>query len=212
MTTKKRGFVIAIDGPDGVGKTTQVQLLGAYLTSLGKKVHSTRHSGGTPIGQELRKVSLSNHERPVETDFYISLAMHASLAQDVSRRKESGEIVIIDRSPFAMLAYNGYGSQMPDRKFLFKTCEKMFKELGIDFLIHLGAPTEVIEGRRETRGAIDYFESKNSAYHQRVRQGYADGLEFLTNHPELGAKVINLDASSDIDSVHRAIVKTIQAL
>lgn len=207
--TKQRGIVLAIDGPDGVGKTIQVQLLAEYFKSLGRDVHTTSHSGGTPIGQALRKVSLSNNARPAETDFYISLAMHAALAEDLNRRKRAGEVVIVDRSPLAMLAYNGYGNEMPDKKLLFDTCERMLKELQIDLLIHLGAPANVIDKRRESRGVVDYFESKSKAYHERVRQGYAEGLEFMTRHPELRAKVVSIDASRGQAIVHQSVVSAI---
>ena len=207
--TKHRGSIVAIDGPDGVGKTTQVQLLKEYFKSLGKDVHATSHSGGTPIGQALRKVSLSDHARPAETDFYISLAMHAALAEDLNKRKRAGEVIIVDRSPLAMLAYNGYGNEMPDKKLLFDTCERMLKELQIDLLIHLGAPANVIDKRRESRGVVDYFESKSKAYHERVRQGYAEGLEFMTRHPELRAKIVRINADGDQATVHQSVVSAI---
>ena len=60
------GFIIAIDGPDGSGKTTQLTLLKEWLKKKGYKIHSTRASGGTPIGEELRKASLSNTDRSAE--------------------------------------------------------------------------------------------------------------------------------------------------
>lgn len=213
MTTKKRGFVIAIDGPDGVGKTTQVGLLNEYLLSQKKNVHVTRSSGGTPIGEELRKVSLSAHPRPAVTDLFISLAMGAALAEDLIERKSNEQTIIIDRSPLAIVAYNGYGSALDDKKLAFDACEALFKRWQIDLIIFLDAPVEVILKRRQARKAQDYFENQNDTFHARVHEGYQAGLKFIQNQQaRLSTEIAVIDASSDIDSVHRTIVKTIQAL
>jgi dTMP kinase len=204
------GFVIALDGPDGVGKTTQVQLLNDYLLSKGYKVHTTRNSGGTPIGEELRKVSLANYQRPAETDMYISLAMGTALAEDIQKRKAAGEFVIIDRSPLAIIAYNGYGSEMPDKKPVFDACELLLKKYGLDLLVFLTAATSIIDVRRSQRAAKDFFENQNTAYHQRVREGYQAGLEYLNNHPGLCRDVETIDATPDIQTIHNSIVQAIE--
>ncbi len=210
MIKRLSGLVIAIDGPDGVGKTTQVKLLVEYLQLKKAKIYATRHSGGTPIGQELRKISLSKLVRPPETDFYISLAMHADLAKSVAEHKRQGEIVIMDRSPLSMLAYNAYGSHLSDKKLAFEACERMFGDLGIDLLIYISAPAQVTEQRLKKRGALDYFESKNTAYHARVREGYQAGLKFLQKHKELGSKTVAIDGQESIESVHSQLIKAIE--
>src|SRR3989344_4667849 len=113
MSIEKAGLVVAIDGPDGAGKSTQVTLLADYFNKRGETVHVTRTSGGTPIGEELRKVSLNpDLPRSGRTDMFISQAMTQALSEDLAPRKSSGEVIVIDRSPLAIVAYNGYGSQM----------------------------------------------------------------------------------------------------
>lgn len=213
MSEKKRGFVVAIDGPDGVGKTTQVSLLKDYFLKREETVHVTRSSGGTPIGEELRKVSLSAAPRPAVTDLFISLAMGAALADDLASRKNTGETIIIDRSPLAVIAYNGYGSQLEEMGLAYDACEALFKRWGIDLLIFLDAPNEVIHKRREARAAKDYFENQNDAFHDRVKEGYKTGLEFIQKKSqELGVKIVIIDATADVASVQKHIVEAINTV
>lgn len=201
-----QGLVIAIDGPDGVGKTTQLRLLAEYLRGKGTDVHTTRQSGGTPIGEELRKASLSRHERSPQTDLYISLAMAQALAEDITRHKKAGETILIDRSPLALIAYNGYGSRLPAIRTAFDACEQLFKQEQIDTLFYLDAAQNVLNKRRAKRGANDYFEKQNVAYHTRVREGYRAGLNFLKTHPEFGPKVMIIDASGSIAAIQQNII------
>ena len=79
-----QGLKIAFDGPDGVGKTTQVKIAADFLSKF-SDTHVTRAAGGTPIGEELRKVSLGDKPRSPEVNVYLSLAMHTALGQDISK-------------------------------------------------------------------------------------------------------------------------------
>lgn len=204
-----QGQIIVIDGPDGVGKTTQIHLLAAYLAERGKNVHVTRASGGTPIGEELRKASLSLHPRRPETDVYISLAMHTELGYDIQARKASGEIVLVDRSPLAILGYNLGGSQLEDEGMAFDACESLLKLWGIDIFVYMDTAQRVIDERRHLRGNTDYFENQDSSYHHRVREGYEKGLELLQCKPELVGKVAEIDASASVETIHEQLVKTV---
>lgn len=212
----KQGFVIALDGPDGVGKTTQLEFLWNFLATKGKKVHTTRASGGTPIGEMLRQVSLSNLPRPTETDTFISLAMFAALAEDLKARAD--EVVLIDRSPLAMVAYNAYGGQLPQKSasnlaptknWVLQTCADTFKAWNVDLLIFLDAPQTALNTRRKERQTEDYFENQDETYHQRVREGYHAGLEYLESLPDFPTHSSKIDASPDVQTIHQSIVSTL---
>lgn len=204
---KAKGFVVAIDGQDGVGKSTQVQLLADHLEKSGRKVHATRHSGGTPISEALRQVSRSNVPRPVETYFYISMAMGEALCPDLIQRKSLGETVVLDRSPLSIIAYNGYGSRLPDKQRTFEACERFCMLGRIDLIIVLTARPKTLEQRQKARNMPDYFELQGHAYHERVRQGYIDAVTYMQKHGQ--TKVVTIDASSDIMAIHKAIVDTV---
>lgn len=201
--------IIVIDGPDGVGKTTQVHMLASFLEASGARVHTTRASGGTPIGEELRKASLSNHPRLPETDMYISLAMHGELGVDITSRRAAGEIVIVDRSPLAVIAYNAYGSNMKDKQPAVDACKMLLKSWDIDTFIFLDAPQTLLDARRKERGESDYFEQQGYDFHDRVRQGYEFGLSLLTHEPKQVGRTITIDASKSVEIIHELIVDTV---
>lgn len=205
------GLVIAFDGPDGVGKTTQLNLLAESLKQAGHNVHTTRHNGGSPIGEELRKVSLSPVERSAQTDFYISLAMGQALSEEVQERKKRGEIVLIDRSPLAIVAYQAYGGQLEDKQPVFEACSDLFKSEMIDALVFLDAPQQIIDNRRQQRNTTDYFESKGEEFHSRVKEGYKAALEWLkrTNN---AVQVVRADASGEINTIQETIEQAITPL
>jgi dTMP kinase len=212
----KKGIVIALDGPDGVGKTTQLELLRDFLEAKGKKTHVTRASGGAPVGEMLRKVSLSNVPRPTETDTFISLAMFAALADDL---KDADEVILIDRSPLEMVAYNAYGGQLPEnssnnltptKSWVLQTCADTFKAWNVDVLIFLDAPQMTLNTRRKERQTEDYFENQDEAYHQRVRKGYHVGLEYLESLADFQTHISKTDASSDRKTIHQSIVNALK--
>lgn len=217
---QKPGLVIALDGPDGAGKTTQIELLQKYLEGKGKKVHAARASGGTPVGEYLRKVSLSHNQRPPASDVHISLAMFAALAEDLSSRKQKGEVIVVDRSPLAMVAYNAYGGELPDnsngklkpgKKQVLEAAADTCKAWGIDLLLFLDAPQGVLDNRRRKRGEKDYFENQDSDYHHRVRHGYRAGLEYL-NSQKLQMRIAQIDASPDIAAMQLSINEAVDKL
>lgn len=201
--------IIVIDGPDGVGKTTQVHLLAEYLASQGAEVHVTRASGGTPIGEELRKASLSLHARRPETDVYISLAMHTELGHDIQRRKKAGQTIIIDRSPLAILGYNLYGAELADRELAEDACKNLLELWSPDVFVYLDTTQKVLDVRRQRRGNTDYFENQDSAFHHRVRQGYEEGLELLKSNLQYAQRLVQIDASKQINAIQKAIQKTV---
>jgi dTMP kinase len=201
--------IIVIDGPDGVGKTTQVHLLAAALAEQGVDVHVTRASGGTPIGEELRKASLSLHPRRPETDVYISLAMHTELGHDLQSRKASGQTVIVDRSPLAILGYNLYGAQLGNRTLADEACATMLQLWQTDVFVYMDAPQRVLDERRHLRGNTDYFENQDSEFHHRVRTGYEEGLELLKSNPGYARTVVEINGTDDEQSVHQQIIKTV---
>ncbi len=200
---------IVIDGPDGVGKTTQVQLLAAFLASHGANVHVTRASGGTPIGEELRKASLSLHPRRAETDVYISLAMHTELGHDIQQRKKAGEVVIVDRSPLTVIGYNLYGSRLANRQLAYDACTTLLQLWEIDVFVYLDAPQAMLDERRQKRGNVDYFENQDSEFHHRVRKGYEEGLEFLKSSPKYVKHLAEIDGSLSVEAIQKRIQQTV---
>lgn len=210
--SERRGSIVALDGPDGSGKTTQLELLAQDLRAAGHDVYTTRASGGTPIGEALRAVSLSDHPRSAEVDVCISLAMHTALGQDIQARRAEGQTVLVDRSPLAIIAYNVFGSQLADEQLGYDACERMLRLWGIDCLIVFEATQKVLDARRRSRTdkPTDYFERQPGDYARRVQAGYRVGLDFAHNLPDLPITIATCDADRSIADMYRQLQQYVQ--
>jgi dTMP kinase len=206
MPDKKltEGLTIMFDGPDGVGKTTQVRLAHESLEQQGYTVYTTRSHGGTPIGEALREVSLSPLGRPVVTDLYISLAIHGALASDLAEKRHQGFITLVDRSPLSIIAYQVYGDGF-DKARGFELVESDMETLQPDMLIVYHAEREIAKDRLRGRARnSDFFEDKPDEYFERVAEGYRVAAERY--HAQA------IDAATDTPTVHAKTMQYIDAL
>lgn len=99
---------MAFEGPDGVGKTTQIQLLADHLRSQGLAVVVTREPGGTAVGEQIRDVLVRASQLGVESELLLLLAArleHLRLVILPALRR--GEVVLTDRYSGSTLAYQG---------------------------------------------------------------------------------------------------------
>ncbi len=210
MKHTNQGLVIAFDGPDCAGKTTQLELASNHLKSKGYTVSLARHSGGTPIGEKLREVSLSDTPRSAETDVYISMAMGVALADMLDKTRSSGNVCLIDRSPLALLAYNGYGSQFTDIKKAEDFVRELLMREKIDLLIMFTANQEVLNQRMQDRpDTKDYFEKQGKDFFTRVQSGYEIGLEIIKEDPGLVQSIVEIDATPSVELVKEEVLKSI---
>ena len=169
------GLVVVFEGLDGVGKTTQLQLSKQDLEADGWLVYSARSHGGTPIGEQLRKVSHAAIHRPPLTDVYISLAMHAALAEELAVQRRRGAIILIDRGQVSSIAYQLYGDNLLDIVD-WSVIEADMQTYNSELTLIFEAPVDVALARAKSKpgGNADYFGSKSTDYFQRVNQGYQD--------------------------------------
>lgn len=208
--SKNQGLVIAIDGPDGVGKSTQIKLLSDYLEKLGRPIYLARASGGTPIGDALRAVSLSDVPRSADVDLYISLAMGMAAAEEIKKHKATGAVCIADRSPLSAYAYQVHGSNLSDREYGIDATKRLLKAWDIDVLLIMNAPLNVMKDRREKRTdkPSDYFENKADDYHERTRQAYQQGIELAKEF----TNVIEVNATPDIETIAQQIRQELESV
>lgn len=107
-----KGTFITVEGPDGAGKTTQLQLLSDVLKEKGYNVMTTREPGGTRVGNEIRSLILNPvfEEMTEMTEILLYAASRAQHVEELIRPAlEAGTIVLCDRFVDASLAYQGYG-------------------------------------------------------------------------------------------------------
>lgn len=187
------GLVIMLEGIDGVGKTTQLELIKRALEDAGWPVMATRNLGGTPIGEALRDVILSPVKRPPMTDFYVSLAIQEPLLDLIDSARAEGKIVLMDRGPLSLAAYQIYGSEIPESvgwQYVKTGMERIRPEAVILY------DTDVkTASKRLSTAKSDYFESKSPQYFERVAEGYREVARRFDT-------VTVIDASQDIKAIH----------
>lgn len=209
MTTESKslpgGMVVFFEGIDGAGKTTQLELVAATLRDEGWPVETTRSHGGTDIGEQLREVSLSGTERPVDTDFFISMATQSALMQETERYRQDGCITLIDRSPLSIVAYQMYGDGF-EHQLGWQLVERNFKKFAPELSILYAATVKTARQRimlRSDNDKSDYFESKPDGYFEDVSLGYSEAAK------RFGVTVI--DAEQSIQAVHEQTMSAIDS-
>jgi dTMP kinase len=200
MTREIASKLVMIDGPDGVGKTTQIELLRQSLEEQQYKVATTRIHGGTPIGEWLRALSVDpSIPRSPRTDFFLTLAIHAELAMAMPKIKAEADIVLMDRSPLSLWAYQVRGEQQnPDQYKAF--IEEDIEAFNPDLMLVYAASMRVLRKRLEPRTSeMSIFEKKaseSSSYMSRTTSGFVEAAGIF------GAHIIN--ASGGQADIHEA--------
>ena len=106
----RRGLFVVMEGPDGSGKSTQIELLSEYLSGLGKSCLITREPGGTEIGEQIRQVILNPDNKAMSevTEMLLYAAARAQLMKEkIIPALESGHVVLSDRFLDSSLVYQG---------------------------------------------------------------------------------------------------------
>ena len=197
---------ITIEGPDGGGKTTQMNMLVPALEEQGLDIVRTREPGGTDIGDQIRSVimDMKNKSMDPRAEILLFCASRAQLVSELIRPSlASGKIVLCDRYADSTMAYQGYGHGL-DRTALKNLLEFATGGLKPDLTILLDISAEAGLRRRITNhDEWNRMDDYALQFHERVRKGY---LEMAAAEPERFA-VIHADRSKE--EIHDEIVSVI---
>ncbi|OHC68997.1 MAG: dTMP kinase [Rhodocyclales bacterium GWA2_65_20] len=169
-----RGKFITLEGLDGAGKSTHLAHLVGLLKSHGKTVVQTREPGGTPLGEKLRELLLSEPMH-LETEALLMFAARREhLAQVIIPALERGDWVVSDRFTDASFAYQGGGRGLAVAKL--EALETWVQEgLDPDLTLLFDVPTDIALGRVKGMGReLDRFEQEKVEFFERVRTAYLD--------------------------------------
>lgn len=203
-----RGIFLAFEGPEGSGKSTQARKLADRFRACGYDVVLTREPGGTPIGEQIRKIVLgeANCAMLAETEALLYSAARAQHVREVIQPAlEQGKVVISDRYADSTLAYQGGGRGLPmDQLLAVQTLAT--GGLWPDLRLLLDLPVEIGLARRlMAEGEVNRLDRTEVAFHQRVRQAY---LELAAANPE-GWAII--DAEQEPERVAVLIAEAVTA-
>lgn len=194
---------VALDGPDGCGKSTQARALAAWLQQRGHAVHHVREPGSTPVGEALRQLLLSpatGELRPVTEALLFSAARAELVRNVIAPALQRGEVVIGERCYLSTVVYQALavealpGVERVEADWVFEVTRRVHGACLPDHVLVLDVAADVAAARRRSRKE-DRFEQRAAAFHERVRDGYLTAARL-----EPRAQVI--DASRPFSAVH----------
>lgn len=207
MTAKSLalGKFITIEGGEGVGKSTNADLIQSILESRGCEVLVTREPGGTALGEALRSILLSSGiESPVAmAELLIIFAARAQhLTTVIEPALAAGKWVLCDRFTDATYAYQGWGRDI-DKDAIASLEQLVQGTRRPDLTILLDMDPSLGLARAQERAELDRFEQEELAFFNQVREGY------LARAKEEPARWLIIDASKTLDEVTRVIKQTL---
>jgi dTMP kinase len=198
-----RGRFITLEGGEGAGKSTQINLLASKLKGLGKAVVATREPGGAPGAEAIRALLVERRDHPwspLTEAFLHSAARAEHIAALVRPALDAGTWVISDRFSDSTVAYQGYGLGL-SRTMLATLIKLSTAGLKPDLTLILDLPVEqglIRAGRRieSAKGsAEDRYERMGLEFHKRLRRGF----RAIAKAEPRRCKII--DASESLDDV-----------
>ncbi|ULJ61441.1 dTMP kinase [Wielerella bovis] len=174
---------LTLDGIDGAGKTTQLNVIRAWFETRGLPVLFTREPGGTPLGERLREILLSPETQvSLRTETLMMFAARCQHIEDVILPAlKNGVNVVSDRFTDATFAYQGGGRGLPDADIA--VLERWVQgSLKPDLTILLDVPLEVSLARIESSREKDRFEQEQADFFRRVRDVYLQRAAAAPEH------------------------------
>ena len=196
---------IVFEGGDGAGKSTQIRYLSGRLRRRGYPYIITREPGGTPVGEQLRRI-LKNRDdiTPTGELLLFVAARHELVGQIIKPSLSSGTSVICDRFSASTIAYQGYGQKL-DLEVITSLNNLATGDTKPDLTVFLDIPPETALSRISGR-KTDKFDNSSLSFHNRVRTGFREQAK---NNPE---SWLVLDASLPASSTAKHIWDKVKTL
>lgn len=197
---------LSIDGCDGTGKSTQMDLLTRWLGSRGRNVLTCRDPGSTPLGEEVRRILLERGDLHIHrrSEMLLYMAARSQLVEEVIRPAlAEGKTVVSDRYLLANVVYQGYGGGL-DVETLWEVGRIATDGVSPELVLLLDMPSDAAAAR--LRRSLDRMELQGTDFHARVRDGF---LAEARCRPEW---IRVIDAARSVEEVHAAIREAVSPL
>ena len=166
------GRFLVFDGPDGSGKSTQIDRFSTFCGEQGVDVALVREPGGTAIGEAIRAILLdpAHQEMTVRAEMLLYMASRAQLVRERIRPAlESGGMVLADRFISSTLAYQGTAGGL-DMDEILEVGRVATDGIEPDLVVIFDVDEKT--SRSRLGASRDRMEMKDDAFHRRVREGY----------------------------------------
>lgn len=203
-----RGKFITIEGTDGSGKSTQIELLMDYLRKKGADVIFTREPGGTQISEKIREIILDvdNSEMTGITEALLYAAARSQHVEEkIILALEAGKIIICDRFVDSSIAYQGAARGLGAEKIMGIN-EAALHGIMPDMTLFFDLSPEKGILRKKNERALDRLEKEKMDFHEKVYEGYKN---LCKKYPE---RIKPIDADRSIDEVHSEVIEVIDGL
>ena len=200
----KRGYFISFEGPDGAGKSTQIEFLKEYLEDRGLEYIFTREPGGTKISEKIREMLLDkeNSDMTARTEALLYAASRAQLVEKVIEPAlKEGKIVVSDRYIDSSIAYQGFGRDLGPKVTEINKFAVNELEPDLTFLMMI-SPDDVKE--RLDQDNLDRLESENLEFKKKVLEGFESVAE------EYRFRVRVIDATLSKEEIRDSIIKEVE--
>jgi len=203
--------LIVLEGPEGAGKTTQLRLLADWLGERDEPVIAVREPGGTPVGDQIRRVLLDPASDIVpRAEALLFMASRAQLVQrEILPALATNHIVLLDRFFLSTYAYQVGGRGLPQEEIVAAN-RLATATLRPDVTLLLSLPVEEGLERATARGPRDRMEQAERAFHERVARAFDEFAtrEWQAAHPEAGP-VVTVDARGSQQEVFKRVLATL---
>lgn len=204
-----KGLFITLEGSEGAGKSTQIEVISNYLKGKGRKVICVREPGGTPIAEDIRALLKNPREDDSMCDTTELLLMYAARAQLVNSfikpKLQEGFDIICDRHDLSTVAYQGGGRGM-DMNHINAVRQIVLGNFRPDLTFLLDIDPEEGMKRARQRGQLDRFEQSKIDFFIRVRNTY---IECAKEDPE---HIVLIDGSLPLDKVSSNVIACLEKL
>lgn len=195
------GIFITMEGPDGAGKSTQIDLLRVYLLQKGYDIIVCREPGGTVISEAIREVILNRDYKNMGhmTELLLYAAARAQLVEEVIQPAlDQGKVVICDRFIESSAVYQGIARGL-GVDLVYEVNQFAVGNAMPDITILLDVDAETGIGRKKQQAELDRMESEKLEFHRKVVEGYRLLAERDKN------RMVKIDGRNSIEEIHRQI-------
>lgn len=196
---------ITLEGGDGSGKTTQIELLKTYLENKGYEVVLAREPGGTEISEKIRQIILdiANDKMSDMTELLLYASARAQLVSElIAPALEAGKVVICDRFVDSSAVYQGIARGLGvDLVYQVNAFALQGLMPEVTFYLDL-SPEEGIK-RKKKQATLDRMESEKQAFHEKVVEGYRQLAK------EQAERIVTIDATLPIEEIHKKIIEKV---
>ncbi|MGI6501504.1 MAG: dTMP kinase [Anaerostipes sp.] len=202
------GLFITMEGPDGAGKSTQIDLLRDYLLEKGYDIIVCREPGGTEISESIRQIILNKDYTKMGnmTELLLYAAARAQLVEEVIRPAiEEGKVVICDRFLESSVVYQGIARGM-GIELVYKVNEYAIGDMMPDLTVMIDLDAEEGIQRKKNQTELDRMERESIEFHEKVVDGYRSLLNQGLD------RIKKVDGMQPVDAIQTRIRELVNKL